>query len=589
VTELKKTVLISLMLLCLLFAPVLIGYRNPVSADLDVIYVPKDYPTIQEAIGHADSGDTIFVNTGTYYENLIVNKSVSLIAEDSDSAIIDGRANGSVISVTANNVNINGFTVRNSGLVDLDSGIYINSSGNNIIHNTITDNKNGIYLYYSSGNVISDNNAFSNGWYGIYLYYSNNNMISWNNASSNYNDGINLYCSNNNTIGNNKAYSNNNGIYLYYSSNNMIADNNVSNNDSGIWIRQLSNNNMIADNDSGIWIRQLSNNNMIADNDLSNNEYGIYLYYSSNNIIVNNNAYSNNNHGIYLYYSSNNNTIYHNNIIGNIDQVWSDSVNVWDYDGEGNYWSDYTGQDLDGDGIGDNPYVVDVNNRDSHPLMGTFSDFKVAWKGRTHCVSTTCSSTISDFRFEILRETGNKMIGLDVRGEDGSVGFCRVMIPTELMNYSYIVLVDGEEITPTVLDISDNVHAYLYFTYVHSNHTIRIISSRLLYFYNELVGQHVKLEMEFHSLNSTLLELLDNYSALLSDYSQLLERYSTLNASYQEHLLDYSELQRNHTSILLEQTQNIRNLTYVFIATTTIFIIAAVYISTHAHRSTPRR
>ena len=566
----KRTVLISLAVLCLLSTVVLIGDKKPVKADPDLIYVPTDYPTIQEAISHANPGDTISVHKGSYYENVVVNKSVSLVAEDRDSTIIDGGANGSVISVTTNNVNINGFTIQNSGSIDLDSGIYITSSGNNIIHNTIANNKNGIYLYYSNGNVISENNASSNSWYGIYLHYSNDNIISENNASLNYNDGINLYCSNNNTIGNNTAYSNNNGVYLYYSSTNMIADNNASNNDSGIWIRQLS------------------SNNVIADNDLSNNEYGIYLYYSSNNVIVNNNAYSNNEYGIYLYYSSNNNTIYHNNIINNIDQVWSDSVNVWDYGDEGNYWSDYTGQDLNGDGLGDNPYVINVNNQDSHPLMGKFSNFKVAWKGKTHHVSITCNSTISDFRFEILRETGNRMVGFLVSGEDGSVGFCRVMIPTELMNYSYIVLVDGEEIIPTLLDVSDNVHAYLYFTYVHSNRTIQIISSRLLYLYNELIREHVKLKMDFHNLNSTLLELLDNYSALLSDYSRLQERYGTLNASYQEHLLDYLELQGNHTSLLLEQTRNIRNLTYVFIATTTIFIIAAVYLSTHAHRRAPR-
>jgi hypothetical protein len=64
--------------------------------------------------------------------------------------------------------------------------------------------------------------------------------------------------------------------------------------------------------------------------------------------------------------------------------------------------------------------------------------------------------------------------------------------------------------------------------------------------------------------------------------SQLLERYSILNASYQEWLLDYFELQANYTSLLLGHAQNIRSLTYVFIATTTIFIIAAAYLQ-HTH------
>ena len=71
---------------------------------------------------------------------------------------------------------------------------------------------------------------------------------------------------------------------------------------------------------------------------------------------------------------------------------------------------------------------------------------------------------------------------------------------------------------------------------------------------------------------------------LLGNYGQLLERYSVLNASYQEWLLDYFELQANYTSLLLGHAQNIRSLIYVFIATTTIFIIAVAYLSTHAHR-----
>jgi len=645
----NKTVLTSFIILCLLSTVFLIGCKMSVEASSDVIYVPTDYPTIQEAVNHANSGDTIFVYNETYYEHVVINKSVSLVGEDKDSTIIDGGGTGSVISVTANNVNINDFTVQNSGSADSDSGIYINSSGNNISHNTITNNKNGIYLYYSSNNTVSSNNVYSNSWYGIYLYYSSNNTVSSNNAYSNYNDGIYLYYSSNNTVSSNNAYSNNDGVYLYYSSDNVISGNNVSNNDCGIWIRQLS------------------SSNVISGNNVSNNDCGVYLYYSSSNVIFDNNVSSNNN-GVYLSYSSNDNTIYHNKFINNIGQVWSDSVNAWDYINEGNFWSDYAGQDLNRDGIGDTPYIIDVNNQDNHPLMGTFSNFKVTWKEETYHVTTICNSTISNFRFEIGPETGNKIIRFNVAGKDGTVGFCRVAIPTDLANYPFIAFVDEEEIIPTLLDVSDNTHVYLYFTYAHSSHTITIISSKLLYLYNELLDEYAKLRIDFYSLNSTYHELLNNQSMLLSSYIQLLESYGTLNltthellsnystllgnytqllesynalnltthellnkhsillgnysqllesynalnltthellsnyntilgnhiqllesygalnASYQEHLLDYSELQANYTSLLLEHEQNIRSLIYVFIATATIFIIAALYLSTHAHR-----
>jgi len=52
------------------------------------IYVK--YSSIQEAINNADHGDTIFVSSGTYYENVVVNKTVSLIGEDVSSTIING-------------------------------------------------------------------------------------------------------------------------------------------------------------------------------------------------------------------------------------------------------------------------------------------------------------------------------------------------------------------------------------------------------------------------------------------------------------------------------------------------------------------
>ncbi|MDI6905607.1 MAG: hypothetical protein QMD13_09035 [Candidatus Bathyarchaeia archaeon] len=148
--------------------------------------------------------------------------------------------------------------------------------------------------------------------------------------------------------------------------------------------------------------------------------------------------------------------------------------------------------------------------------------------------------------------------------------------------------------------------------YISHTSTITIISSKLLHLYNELLNKYAKLQIDFKDLNSTYHELLNNqstllnnyiqllegysmlnltthellsnYSTLLSGYSQLLERYNALNTTYQ----DYSELQANYTSLLLEHTQNIRSLIYVFIATTTIFLIAAAYLSTHAHRKASR-
>jgi len=103
---------------------------------------PADFRTIQEAINAASQGDTIYVYNGTYYEQVVVNKSVSLIGENKYTTIIDGNYTGNAIEVTASNVNVTGFTMQKSGTVYLGCGIYVHdgSDGNKISGNIIADN-----------------------------------------------------------------------------------------------------------------------------------------------------------------------------------------------------------------------------------------------------------------------------------------------------------------------------------------------------------------------------------------------------------------------------------------------------------------
>ena len=582
--KLKKPILIFFIISCLLLAILLTGQKTPVKANINIIHVPADYPTIQDAINQATSGDTIFVQNGTYYEHIIIDKSVSLIGEKRNTTVIDGEDTESVIHIVANNVYLSNFTIQNGGKGLSGNGIFIDhSNDNNVSHNTISNSTDGIYLFYSTGNTLFNNNASDNK-YGIILRSSSNNRIYGNMAPDNK-YGIALYSSSNNEVHSNNAYRNKfNAIYLNSSNNNLISGNNISNDGEGIRL-------------------DFSDNNVISGNIISNNDYGIRLSSSSNNL-VSGNTITNNYYGVYLQSSSNTNTIYHNNF-NNTGQVWSDSVSIWNHDDEGNYWSDYTGQDKNGDGIGDITYIINVENQDNKPLMGKFSDFSVSWKDETYSVTTICNSTVSNLEFEIGKETGNKILSFHVTGEDGTIGFCRVMIPTELMNYSYIVLVDEEGIIPALLDVSNKTHVYLYFVYTHSNHTIAIISSKTLYLYNEILDKYAKLQADFNDLNSAYHGFLVNYTNLLEsygtlnasylqhlldyaklqeDYDTLLRSFATLNTSYNQYLLNYTKLQDSNAALLLEHAQNIRNLTYVFIVTTTFFIIVAFYLSTHAHR-----
>ncbi|MEM0120840.1 MAG: NosD domain-containing protein [Thermoprotei archaeon] len=148
----KRTFIILLMIIFLLRFSTLAMIRA--TAEELTIRVPADYPTIQEAIIAAAPGSTILVSSGTYCENLIINKTLTLMGEDKLSTIIDGNAIGTVVHVKANMVAVKGFTLRNG-----TRGVYVDQSNGSIItDNIITSNCfSGISLNSSSFNLIYNN------------------------------------------------------------------------------------------------------------------------------------------------------------------------------------------------------------------------------------------------------------------------------------------------------------------------------------------------------------------------------------------------------------------------------------------------
>jgi parallel beta-helix repeat protein len=191
---------------------------------------PEDFTSIQDAINAAIDGDTVYVYNGTYYEVMVVNRSINLTGENRESTIIEHGGGNNVFYVNVDWVNITGFTINGTGATSWCAGVNLDNVQNcRITNNNISlDNELGIMLYSSSNNTIKGNNISSNLWGGIYSMMSSYNTITENLISDNE-DGIHLDSSSHNYITYNNISSNNDhGISLFSgTSNNHIYHNNI--------------------------------------------------------------------------------------------------------------------------------------------------------------------------------------------------------------------------------------------------------------------------------------------------------------------------------------------------------------------------
>ena len=244
----------------------------------------ENFETIQDAIDASNtaSGDIITVDPGTYNENVVVNKQLTIRSTSKnpvDTIVQASDSNDHVFNIAADYVNITGFTVENATGSNM-AGIYlgIGTDHCNISENNVTNNGLGIYLLSSSSNTLKNNTVNSNSYNGIDVSFSSNNILENNTAFSNY-FGIVLMYSSNNILINNTAFNNNYGIGLDSSNNNNITNSTLN---ANIW--------------NGVHLHDSSKNNITCNFVSHNNEHGFYLKKGSiknniscNNIIVNGN------------------------------------------------------------------------------------------------------------------------------------------------------------------------------------------------------------------------------------------------------------------------------------------------------------
>jgi parallel beta-helix repeat protein len=282
--------------------------RQKIKPEISIVNAERltSFSTIQEAINTVNLGGTVYVPSGVYYENVVLNKSVTLVGESRGNTIIDGAGRGGVlVQVTANNTSISGFTIRNGTVgVSIVNGHFENISGN-----AIESNFQGVSLEDSDNNLVIENNLTNND-NAITIRQSNDNIILANSLKDNYSPGISIYYSHNNTVSrnlveNNPAY----GIYLENCQNNTISENSVTLVCNGIQL-QSSQNNTISGNTvtkTGPYAVDLEDSyeNTVEKNVLEQNELTFQLFNSSNNVVTQNNL-TMNWYGLFLIKSGSN-------------------------------------------------------------------------------------------------------------------------------------------------------------------------------------------------------------------------------------------------------------------------------------------
>jgi len=209
------------------------GSRNFATIPLFVsLYTPvrnidtgRVYPTIQEAINDYETlnGHTIVVEPGEYAENLILNKTVTIIGNGpSDSVVIKAKDpfQPAIRIENVTNAAISNLTVRDAAV-----GIYIfNTSYLDVSHINATNNSRGISVIDSDKITLDSVIATNNIEYGVLLSGATNSTVSKCEISSSEIAGIYVENSQNNTILNSSIYYNEFGIYLNNSSSISIAD-----------------------------------------------------------------------------------------------------------------------------------------------------------------------------------------------------------------------------------------------------------------------------------------------------------------------------------------------------------------------------
>jgi len=351
---------------------------------------------LSAALAAAAPGDTIVVRGGVHEGRFVLDRPVTLVGEGWPR--LEAGYRGDVLLVKADDVEVRGFEVARSGsdMMVSDAGIKVQGKRARIIGNRLTDNLFGVYLRSSVGALVEGNtirgrerDGIGLRGAGVHFYDARDNVVRRNRVSD-VRDGVYFDHSDGNRVEENEFFDLRYGVHYMFCKDNTFTGNTFRDSMGGAAVMYTEHvvfrDNRMIDNRKGPnafgLLMKDCLDSVAEHNAIVNNARGLFLDNSHRNVIRRN-LVAWNDVGVMLYASALENRFSENDFIGNLSTVLTvgRAEADWSPDGKGNYYSDYTGYDLDGDGKGDVEYRLQdafeylVGNR---PLLRIFLESAAA-------------------------------------------------------------------------------------------------------------------------------------------------------------------------------------------------------------------
>lgn len=329
----------------------------------------KAFSTIRSALDAVESGDQIIVHRGTYSEcPILIDKSIRLTGYGMP--ILDALGEKEGIIIDADSVTVEGFEIRNTGYSYIEdrAGIRVKKTNNFVIQNNrLIHTFFGIYLEHAKSGTVRNNAVLgkplgeANSGNGVHLWYCSEIDIEGN-LIKGHRDGIYFEFATKSHIRKNISEENlRYGLHFMFSNDDIYTGNTFKDNGAGVAVmfsrRIHMLNNLFHLNwgqaSYGLLLKEIYDAE-IRDNVFQKNTIGIFTE-GSNRINYTNNDFLNNGWAVKVAGGCEKNNFIGNNFIGNsfdfaaVGNMQSNQI-------EQNFWGDYSGYDLDKNGIGDVPY-----------------------------------------------------------------------------------------------------------------------------------------------------------------------------------------------------------------------------------------